>query len=282
METTLSPEAIARFRNSLCGRGRSENTIRAYESDLTEFLKWAKPKLVTGHLTPGVTEIVFNAWATTWLNEFRLTLAPKTTARRLTSLKAWAKWARWTAEELDEYKAPVPGKPIAHPIPEGITAVLAMAEAARNDRQRALVALCGLCGLRVAEALAVTPSCFNTGEMKLTVRGKGDKERTVPVSARAWELISPALLDAVLDNHATVVGYHDRFARTVLTNLGRKAGVSRRVASHDLRATFGTAVYDGTLDLRVTQELLGHASSKTTEGYTGVKFEKMRAAAEIA
>lgn len=278
MEMTLTPESIDRFRNSLCGRGRSENTIRAYESDLREFLKWIDLMNLSGPITART----FRGWAPAWLNEFRKMAAPKTTARRLTSLRAWAKWAKWTAEELDEYKAPVPGKPIAHPIPEGIAAVLAMAEAARNNRQRALVALCGLCGLRVAEALSVTPSCFNTGEMKLTVRGKGDKERTVPVSSKAWELISPAILDAILDHADTVVGYHDRFARTVLTNLGRKAGVSRRVASHDLRATFGTAVYDGTLDLRVTQELLGHASSKTTEGYTGVKFEKMRAAAEIA
>lgn len=153
-----------------------------------------------------------------------------------------------------------------------------MLELAKNNRQRALVALCGLAGLRVAEALSVTPMWFNTGDMTLTIRGKGDKTRVVPLSARAWQEIAPAVSDAILDGRVTVVDYKDRFARTLIRNLGKRAGLRRPVASHDLRATFATAAYDRSLDLRAVQELLGHANSKQTEVYTEVPIHRMRGA----
>jgi len=62
----------------------------------------------------------------------------------------------------------------------------------------------------------------------------------------------------------------------MITLLGERAGLSRPIASHDLRATFGTAVFNKTGNLRTAQELLGHSSSATTEIYTGVDLKQMR------
>jgi site-specific recombinase XerD len=154
-------------------------------------------------------------------------------------------------------------------------------ELARNDRQKALVAFCGMCGLRVAEATSVKPSHIDLTEMLLTVRGKGDKTRVIPISPECWEIIQQAVVVAFVEGDRSVVGMQERFARQLITNLGKRAGLQRPIASHDLRATFATAVYDSTRDQRVTQELLGHASGATTELYIQVSMNKMREAVKL-
>lgn len=156
-----------------------------------------------------------------------------------------------------------------------------MISCAKNYKQTALVGLCGYAGLRVGEALACETNWIDPNSMMITIVGKGDKTRVVPMSSRTWESISSAYVMAVSQNHAHIVPYKDRFARKIITNLGVRAGLRRHISSHELRATFATHVWDTTLDLRVVQELLGHASSNTTEIYTGVDFNKMRNAVEF-
>ena len=157
----------------------------------------------------------------------------------------------------------------------------ALIEAAQTQQYKALIALCGLCGCRVAEALAIRPCDFDLTEMILTIRGKGEKERKVPISTSAWSALQWSVAQAYVTGGGEVVGLKDRFARRLITTLGKQAGLMRPIASHDLRMTFGTCVYDKTLDIRLTQELLGHGSVSTTEGYTGIAQDKMRGAVEL-
>jgi integrase/recombinase XerD len=151
---------------------------------------------------------------------------------------------------------------------------------ASNDQQRCLIVLCGMVGCRVAEALEVRPQHFNLQNRTLIIRGKGDKERVVPVSNAAWEYLQMPVVQAFANN-STVVGLRDRHARKVVTTLGRRAGLQRAISSQDLRATFGTHVYDKTKDIRLVQELLGHANSSTTEVYVGVTQTALREAVEL-
>jgi site-specific recombinase XerD len=181
---------------------------------------------------------------------------------------------------LGDYSAPTAARGIPHPLPEGIEGVYRLINCTHNEKQKALVALCGLCGCRVAEALGIKPSDFDLDRMLLTIRGKGDKTRIVPVSDRAWEVLCTPVTRAFVEGNREVVGLKDRFARRVITTLGERAGLKRAISSHDLRSTFGTEVYNRTKDLRVTQELLGHSSSQTTELYTAITLENMRAAVE--
>ena len=269
--TTLTFESIANFQNSLSARGRSDQTVKCYGSDLRMMLEELQ--------TTELDQEEFEETAMEWLQKHRRMIAPKTTSRRLTSLRAFAKWAGW-GNLLTEYSAPTPARGMPHPLPEGIEGVKRLIAAARQENQVALIALCGLCGLRVAEALAVKPEDFGTNGM-LLIRGKGDKERHVPVSELAWSYLARPVTRAYVEGGREVVGLKDRFARRVITDLGVRAGLQRHISSHDLRATFATAVYDKTLDLRVTQELLGHSSSQTTELYTGVSVAKMQAAVEL-
>lgn len=206
-------------------------------------------------------------------------MAPKTTGRRLTALRSYAKWAGYPGL-LSDYIAPVPSKSQAHPIPEGIPGIERMVEVSRNAEQRALLGLCGYAGLRIHEALACEVRWFDLSDMTLTVRGKGDKERIVPISTRAWSAVSSAYVTAVCTK-GKLINYQDRSARKTITALGAKAGLSRSVSSHDLRATFATHVYDLTKDQRLVQELLGHANGTTTEIYIGVMHSKMKQAVEF-
>lgn len=244
--------------------------MKAYKADLLGFLEWAEY----------ADRSDFEKVASTYLNTHRRIWKPKTTGRKLTTLRAYAKWLGMP-DALVDYTAPTPARPTPHPIPDGIEGVCRMADVAENARQRALVAFCGLQGLRVAEALATEVSWLDTANMTLTVWGKGDRSRTIPLTQKAWERIAPAMAEAVLAGRTIIVNYSDRAARDALTRLGRKAGLSRSISSHDLRATFATAAYNKTKDLRAVQELLGHGSAKTTELYTGVSMENMRAAGDL-
>jgi site-specific recombinase XerD len=271
MATTLTPALIEQFRSSLIARGRSDLTVKAYTSDLKSLLQYSGGP---------VTDETFDNAAVALLNHERRFLAPKTVDRRHTALRTFARLMKWPCDQLTDYHTPQPGRAMPHPIPEGVSGVYAMIDQAQDARRKALIALCGLCGLRVAEALSITPKQVSIRDKTITVRGKGDKTRTVPVSDAALRLIVPAMGVAVLDG-TSIVNYKDRFARQVIADCAAKAKLSRPVSSHDLRATFATAVYDKTKDIRVVQELLGHSSSQTTEGYTGVAADAMRRAVEL-
>lgn len=280
MEQILFIDSTDRFLDWLSVNGSSENTIRAYRADLRGLrmvlpmspLTWDELQMETAR----------------YLTKNRPLWAPKTTERKVGTFRAWAKWAGATGF-LAGYRPPKPARAEPHPLPEGIDGVLRMMNACvtpsglitpRIRRRRALVAFTGLCGLRVGEALSIRPAAVNRLERTLTVRGKGDRTRVVPISDMALPIILDAM-DATPVGE-TIVGLADRGARQMLTGLAASAGLSRHVSSHDLRATLATAAYDKSKDLRVVQEILGHASPVQTQVYTGVSRAAMRTAMEVA
>lgn len=270
----LNQKKIEDYLSSLTANGASLETIRAYRTDLSVALDY----------------IGLNApdWATleraaqsNYLNVVRSQWAPKTLQRRLGTLRSWARWAGAPADFLANYKAPKSAPPRPHPIAEGIPGVVAMIESSRNPRHRALCALTGLMGLRVDEAIHVLPEHFNFSDGTLTVRGKGDKTRVIPVSDSAWKYIGRAHATAAA-NGGPLVPLSNRGARKAISRHARNAKLGNHVSSHDMRATFATAAYSKTKDLRAVQELLGHADAKTTQVYTQVSMASMRAAASVA
>lgn len=159
----------------------------------------------------------------------------------------------------------------------GIEAMLAACE--NEPKLHALVALCGLCGLRIHEARAVRPSDIDLSEQLLTVTGKGRKQRTIPISNRALLAILPAY-DLASPDDRLMIRMSDSSARGKISALGEKAGLSQHVASHDLRSTFATETYNASLDIRAVQYLLGHSSVDTTTGYIDPQMRSMRAAVD--
>lgn len=269
----LSCGSIDQLLNFLSLHGASEETIRAYRSDLTGLLTW----LESSPQHPTTMQEMETACAS-YLTLHRKTWAAKTTCRKCTVMRSWAK-ANGAQEFLKDYRLPTPEQQKPHPIPEGMPGVDAMLAVARTPQKKALVTLCARVGLRVSEACAVVPADFDVPAMKLKVVGKGAKTRTVPLSKRAWEDLQVAFMQAV-GNRSTLVVCQQRSARASITSMGRRAKLGRRVASHDLRSTFATAALEATKDLSAVQDLMGHADPATTRIYTSVSEERMREAVE--
>lgn len=270
--TTVTQESFALHRMWLIAQGGSEHTARAYNSDLR---LWTEdcPTVLGQELT--ATELE----AMAWLNMGRKVWKPKTTQRRRTALRSYARYLG-EPEYLGTYRAPTAAPGYAHPITGGIDAVQQMIDVAVEPHHKALIALCGLCGCRVNEAVTVTTDDLNLVHFMLTIHGKGAKDRDVPISARALPWLMIAYGRAVAGGYKPLVPMAERTARATITRIGERAGLGQ-VASHDLRMTFGTAAYAKTKDLRAVQDLLGHSSSKTTELYTGISTTAMRAAADL-
>lgn len=270
MHTNTKPfnqSTIQSFLDHCEVRSMSPETIRAYRSDLTGLFG------AIGDTDAATFEVA----VARWLNVGRQTWAPRTTNRKLASAKSLAKFMGFPTF-LHDYLPPTPERLQAHPLPEGLTDVKAMLQSTNDVQRRALIALCGFVGLRICEALAVTVADFDVKDRTLHVRGgKGAKDRVLPVSVTAWEHLGPCL--AYVET-GPLVDLTNRRARQILTDLGAKAGVSRRVASHDLRSTLLTSMYAATKDIRATQMMAGHSRSITTEGYIEVRIDTMRDALE--
>lgn len=266
---TLSAESIGLFRNWLRDRGRSDLTVKAYGTDLRTFLEECQEETID-------LETEFEEFGMTWLQMNRNSLKPKTVLRRKTSLAAFAKWAGLPSETFADWTGPKPARTIPHPLPEGMEGIHRLVAATNNEKHKALIALCGYVGCRVGEAVSVVPSCVDAEGMMMTIRGKGDKERVVPVTDQAWDILAMPVTRAMLDGGRPIVGIDERFARRKITQLGVMAGLTRKVVSHDLRATLATHVYNRTKDIVWVQHILGHSSPKTTQIYLGIDYEKMR------
>lgn len=265
-------EAARLVQDWLSNRGKSSNTIKAYVTDVKMFF-----------IEMNLEEVELDELdelAARWMNSHRRLISPKTVARRITSMRALGRCIQ--LKVLAEYSTPTPPRALPHPLPRLAADLVAMARAASNDEQRCIIALTGMCGLRITEAREVEHSWFDLHNMILTVRGKGDKSREIPISREAWAFIAPQFLSTKLRNCATVLLVSDRHAREVITKLGIRAGVSRPVSSHDMRATFATLAYEASgNDIRAVQELLGHSSIEQTQLYTGVALAAMRKATNL-
>lgn len=272
MATIDLQEATDLIRRWLSRKGKADNTVKAYSTDIKMFF------LEMDLSTVSVAEL--ETIASNWMNQRRRKVTPKTLARRITSMRALG--ACLGVPVLSDYSAPTAVPALPHPLPGLIKDLEAMLAVAHTPLQRTLIGLTGLCGLRIGEAREVGPDDFDLHNMSLRVRGKGDKTRIVPISKLAWSVISPSVLSAMLNKSPTVIVVADRHARLVLTRLGERAGISRPVSSHDMRATFATVAYKNSgNNIRAVQQLLGHSSVVQTQLYVGTSFDEMRDAASF-
>lgn len=216
-----------------------------------------------------------------WLNTYRRVISPKTTGRRLTAIKNLG--LAYKTVVLVDYSPPTAATPRPHPLPGGMTDLRKLIDCCYQEEHKIIVVLTGLCGARITEAREVNAGHFNIQDRTVKIWGKGDKERIIPVSDMAWQILMPILVDRLTTGQSTttLVSMGDRTARELITRLGQRVGLTRAISSHDLRATFATEAYKRTKDIRAVQLLLGHASSKQTELYILVEDDAMRAAANF-
>jgi len=271
---------IEPWGNNLAQFGRSPNTVTAYMGDMNKLVDWYHD-----HQLDPFPE--FSDLAAAYVTMNKAGMANASVVRSMSAVRSFRTYCEANTDlELDEpfvgYKTPARYRPTAHPLPRGMLDVDAMVDSAWRPHHKILVGLCGYAGLRITEARSVTPRSLMQdadGDWWLTIWGKGGVYREVPVSDKLLYILDTFAVRSLADEPDTpYVATKDRGARSAITDIGARAGVSRKVSSHDLRHTFGTDIYNRTKDLRVTQELMGHSSSQTTEGYTGVAQAQKNAA----
>jgi integrase/recombinase XerC len=154
-------------------------------------------------------------------------------------------------------------------------------------RDAAVLELFYATGIRVSELCELDPGHVDYGRRTVRVRGKGDKERTVPVGAPAlravtrWLDTGRPVLATAASGPALFLGVRGgrldpRAARRIVHDRLREAGASRDTGPHGLRHSAATHLLEGGADLRSVQEILGHSSPATTQIYTHVSIERLK------
>jgi integrase/recombinase XerD len=279
-------------------RGLAAATIRAYDTDLRLFGRDA-PGIETWATSPEAARGYLGA-----MTRPPRVLRPSSLRRKAASIRAFYRFCY--AEELIEadIAALIDLPRQTQRLPDTLDAqeVIELLDASGGDdviglRDRAFLELLYAAGLRVSEALGLAREDLSLGGGFVRVIGKGDKERLVPVGDVAVEAIEAYLAerDRLADEADEATGVDDgarareplflsrrgrRLDRMAAWRMMRaaalRAGLSGRVTPHTLRHSFATHLLEGGADLRVVQELLGHASITTTQLYTHITGERIR------
>lgn len=254
----------------------SPNTVASYISDLTAFFSAVgkDPKDV-------VPEDIISYFAET------TALSKRSQARVLSSLHSFYKWmimeGEMTDNPSDAIEAPKLGKylPAVLSVEEVDRLIAAVdLDSAFGKRDRAMLeTLYGL-GLRVSELISLRISSIWTEQGFVSVIGKGDKQRLVPLGGMARDAIRDYLevRGPAADRESSDILFLNRFGRALtrvavfkmIKAYAVKAGISKEISPHTLRHSFATHLIENGADLRAVQEMLGHESILTTEIYTHI------------
>lgn len=255
-------------------RGVSEHTLRAYSKDLDAFFAYTGTR-------PEETEMLDVRGFVAGL--ISSGLKKSTAGRRLASVRSFFRFLH-----REGYIRANPAKLVSTPklpklLPKFLTVDDVFSLVEKPDgmgfmpaRDRAILELLYSSGLRVGELAGLNGEDLNMKEGFVKVRGKGRKERIVPVGRKAVSalktyMIERALLkkkDQALFLNRSGTRLTDRGARRIVVKYARAVLLDSRIGPHTLRHTFATHLLQGGADLRVIQELLGHSSLSTTQKYT--------------
>jgi integrase/recombinase XerC len=255
-------------------KGVSVHTLRAYKKDLEAFSKVVQAG-------PGKIDVIdvrgFIA------GQIKQGLNKTTVSRRLSSIRSFFKFLY-----REGYIRSNPAKLVSNPkvqktLPRFLSVddVFSLVEQPEGigfipARDRAIMELLYSSGLRVSELSGLNTDDINTKENLVKARGKGKKERIVPVGSKATDAIKTYLIERILLKSREKALFlnrlgtrlTDRGVRRIVEKYAGKMALNARIGPHVLRHTFASHLLQGGADLRVIQELLGHASLSTTQKYT--------------
>jgi integrase/recombinase XerD len=282
-------------------RGAAKNTIDAYRRDLLSYISWLAAKGASPLTADTETIRAYLAGLA------KQGLAASSAARQLSAIRQFHRFFFSEGRRADDPAAILEGPRRGRALPKvlGVEEVERLLELSReaieqeshslSERLRAARTFCLLeilyaTGLRVSELVALPKSAARSREAFISVRGKGGRERLVPLTPKAREAMAAyrRLLEQARPSAASLPwlfpadsasGHLTRqaFARD-LKSAAAAAGIPvRRISPHVLRHAFASHLLHNGADLRIVQELLGHADISTTQIYTHVLDERMRA-----
>jgi integrase/recombinase XerD len=274
-------------------RGLSRNTLEAYRSDLAQFGEFLGRRgldpleVAPIDLAAFISELAEG-------HDGRPPVAPATLQRKIACLRSFYRHLR-----RDQILAEDPTSELRPPrSPARLPNVLTRDEVARllaqprgsdpaAQRDRALLETMYACGLRASEAIGLELSELDLETGILRARGKGSKERIVPIGSKAIATLRaylergrPALVGLRDEPHVFVnqrgAGLSRQGLYKIVQRHAKSAGLEDRMSPHTLRHTFATHLLAGGCDLRSLQEMLGHADIGTTQIYTHLSAGRLR------
>jgi integrase/recombinase XerD len=283
---------ITAYRHYLqAERGMAANTVLAYGRDLGRFGQWVADGNLANYLRPTVREL------SRYLSHLREQgLEPASIARHLVALKMFYRFLR--LEERSDQSAvellssPTLWERIPQVLsPEGVDKLLASPEPSDRFflRDRAILETLYATGSRASEVVRLKLIDLHLDSGFCKCLGKGSKQRVVPLGRPAVKAIRayleesrPSLAQGSPDCPWLFISRGGRvLTREMLWILVKKyvrrAGINAEVSPHTLRHSFATHLLAGGADLRTVQELLGHANIRTTQHYTHVERDRLRA-----
>jgi len=266
----------------------AENTVAAYRRDLTRFHQWLAGR--------GVAQLTIRDLAdyTAWLHGKQL--APASIARHIVSLKVFFRYLQLESVLRDNVAELLGSQKLWERIPKVLSKqqVERLLAAPRTydacwRRDRALLELLYATGCRASEISNLRVRDLHLDEGFCRCRGKGDKERVVPLGARAVEAIRTYLAEERSKLAArrpqppewVLLSYRGHRLRReriweLLKYYAVRVGVPAEISPHTIRHSFATHLLAGGADLRQVQEMLGHASIATTQIYTHVDVSRLK------
>lgn len=294
---------------------KSPNTIKEYNYDLVNFLKFVKHHLGLSTETDiqviNITDITIDDIKKLKLNDLHSYLAylkdfhnakPATRARKVACLKTFFNYLTVKTNQLEINPAQNLESPkLDKRIPKYLSLdeskdllnIVHSEDNRNNERDYAIITIFLNCGIRLAELVNINISDINFNDYKLNVIGKGNKERTIYLNKACVKAIEDYMKirpkDAIKYDSRDALFLSERRERIsrrtvqyVVKRELQKAGLDiTKYSVHKLRHTAATLMYQyGNVDIRALQELLGHESISTTEIYTHVDNSQVRSAVE--
>ncbi len=283
---------LTAFQHYIQGeRGLAGNTLLAYQRDLTHYLHWIAGGVLDDYLKPSLRDL------TNYLGALRDDgLAPRSVARHLVSLRMFYRFLRLEERvqetAVDLLSSPSLWERIPHVLsPESVTKLIESPLPIDRFylRDRAMLETLYATGARASEVVGLKLEDLYLDSGFLKCFGKGSKQRIVPLGRPAvnalrgyLEQLRPKLTAGRTEAPYVFVSRGGKgLTREMLWVLVKKyvkrAGLTGKVSPHTLRHSFATHVLAGGADLRTVQEMLGHASIQTTQIYTHVDRERLKA-----
>jgi integrase/recombinase XerD len=283
---------VERFADTLwLNDGLARNTLESYRRDVTQFAAWLDGASGKALLEAGAADLQRHL---AWRMESK-GAKPRTTGRLVSSLKRFFQFAVREGLRADDPAVDLESPKLPRSLPRSLSEaeVEALLDApdvasAQGLRDRAMLETLYASGLRVSELVGLKTVQVSLDMGVVRVLGKGSKERLTPLGEEAVEWIvryqkegRPALLGARKSDALFVTARGTPMTRQAFWALVKrhalKAGIGRAISPHTLRHAFATHLINHGADLRVVQLLLGHSDISTTQIYTHVARERLKA-----
>lgn len=277
-------------------RGLADNTLKSYRRDLRRYVAHLSASGVTDVGEVTAEEVGRFLMSLREGDADHPPLSAGSAARTVVAVRGFHRFAvregLTAADPAAGVRPPTPAKRLPKALPlTDIEAILEAAGAPGTSlalRDRALLELLYGTGARISEAVGLDLDDLDLEDGSVRLRGKGGKERVVPVGTFACDAVEAYVVRGRPHLAGVGTGLPALFlnarggrlsrqsAWTVLAKAADRAGVTAEVSPHTLRHSFATHLLDGGADVRVVQELLGHASVTTTQVYTLVTVDSLR------